>query len=314
MDTTLLPIIAAIFLSVLLLVFTLTNYITNKREVRRNLARIRATSAGRKDYTEKQLDQVLSEENDTARYFFEVLRNDAPDSLRPRLIRAGFFSRRASFYFNLFRALIALVVFVSVWTGLYALDSSIRPLLVLLFAVAFSGASFILANVALDRLGKRKETEYRKLFPDFMDLLIVCVDAGLGIDAALDRVAREFLITNPDFGTHLSIVVLELRAGRPIHDALTNFATQIDLEEARSLATLFRQSIELGSSVGKTLRVFSAEMRTLRIVRAEEKANALPVKMLFPLALFLFPVNLVIVLVPVLIAIMKMFLNLNPPI
>ncbi|UWQ06765.1 type II secretion system F family protein [Aliiroseovarius crassostreae] len=308
-----LPVLAAIFLAVLLLAFSVVNYVSSKREVRRNIARIKSTTSGRKQYQQRQLDELLSEENETARYFFEVLRNDAPDSLRPRLIRAGFFSRRAPMVFNLIRSLVAVAVFVLIWVGTYLLSSSVRPMVVLMFAVAFSGSVFILANVVLDNLGKRREREYRKLFPDFMDLLIVCVDAGLGIDAALDRVSREFLVTNPDFGTHLSIIVLELRAGRPIHEALTNFATQVNLEEARSLATLFRQSIELGSSVGKTLRVFSAEMRTLRIVRAEEKANALPVKMLFPLAVFLFPVNLVIVLVPVLIGILKMFMTLTPP-
>ncbi|UWQ05772.1 type II secretion system F family protein [Aliiroseovarius crassostreae] len=308
-----LPVLAAIFLAVLLLAFSVVNYVSSKREVRRNIARIKSTTSGRKQYQQRQLDELLSEENETARYFFEVLRNDAPDSLRPRLIRAGFFSRRAPMVFNLIRSLVAVAVFVLTWVGTYLLSSSVRPMVVLMFAVAFSGAVFILANVVLDNLGKRREREYRKLFPDFMDLLIVCVDAGLGIDAALDRVSREFLVTNPDFGTHLSIIVLELRAGRPIHEALSNFATQVNLEEARSLATLFRQSIELGSSVGKTLRVFSAEMRTLRIVRAEEKANALPVKMLFPLAVFMFPVNLVIVLVPVLIGILKMFMTLSPP-
>ncbi|UWP87839.1 type II secretion system F family protein [Aliiroseovarius crassostreae] len=308
-----LPVLAAIFLAVLLLAFSVVNYVSSKREVRRNIARIKSTTSGRKQYQQRQLDELLSEENETARYFFEVLRNDAPDSLRPRLIRAGFFSRRAPMVFNLIRSLVAVAVFVLIWVGTYLLSSSVRPMVVLMFAVAFSGAVFILANVVLDNLGKRREREYRKLFPDFMDLLIVCVDAGLGIDAALDRVSREFLVTNPDFGTHLSIIVLELRAGRPIHEALSNFATQVNLEEARSLATLFRQSIELGSSVGKTLRVFSAEMRTLRIVRAEEKANALPVKMLFPLAVFMFPVNLVIVLVPVLIGILKMFMTLSPP-
>lgn len=308
-----LPVLFAIFLSVLLLAFTTANYISNRREIRRNIAKMKSTTSGRKQYQQRQLDQLLSEENETARYFFEVLRNDAPESLRPRLIRAGFFSRRAPLIFNLTRTALAFLVFVLIWLVIYLLSASVRPLIVLMFAVAFSGTVFILANVALDRLGKRREREYRKLFPDFMDLLIVCVDAGLGIDAALDRVSREFLVTNPDFGTHLSIIVLELRAGRPIHEALSNFAAQVNLEEGRSLATLFRQSLELGSSVGKTLRVFSAEMRTLRIVRAEEKANALPVKMLFPLALFLFPVNLVIVMVPVLISILKMFLSLSPP-
>ncbi|MCI2400425.1 type II secretion system F family protein [Aliiroseovarius subalbicans] len=306
-------ILTAVFLSVLLLAFSIVNYFASRQEMRRKISRIQKTSSSRQRQVQRQLDQVLTDENDTVRYFFEVLRNKSPNSLPSRLIRAGFFSRRAPFFFNLIRGLLAFSIFAGVWLGVNFLGTSVRPAVIFLFAAAMSGTSFIMASVVLDKLGKKRETEYRKLFPDFMDLLIVCVDAGLGIDSALDRVAREFLQTNPDFGTHLSIIVLELRAGRPIHEALMNFAHQVNLEEARSLATLFRQSMELGASVGKTLRVFSAEMRSLRIIRAEEKANSLPVKMLFPLALFLFPVNLVIVLVPVLLAIVKMFLSLNPP-
>ena len=134
----------------------------------------------------------------------------------------------------------------------------------------------------------------------------------MSVEAAIDRVAHEFLHTKPNFGQHLSIISLEVRAGRPMHEALNNFATRIQLDEARTLSVLFRQSMELGSSVIKTLRVFSKEMRQTRIIKAEEKANALPVKMLFPMAGFLFPVNLIIVLVPILMQIMKLFSTMTP--
>jgi tight adherence protein C len=241
-----------------------------------------------------------------------VLRNAAPDSLKARLVRAGFFSRNGPLYFNVLRSLVSFAVFVAVWAGLSRMAAFQQPLVIVFFAMMVSGVVFILASAFLDRLGKNKEIAFRKLFPDFLDLLIVCVDAGLSIDAAIDRVAREFLVTNPEFGIHVSIISLEMRAGRPLHEALTNFADQTNLDEARSLAILFRQSVELGTSVGKTLRVYSSEMRQLRIVRAEEKANALPVKMLFPLAVFLFPVNLVIVLLPIMLSILKTFLSISP--
>jgi tight adherence protein C len=98
-----------------------------------------------------------------------------------------------------------------------------------------------------------------------------------------------------------------------LHEALLNFSDRVRLEEARTLATLFRQSQELGASVVKTLRSFSHEMRQVRLIKAEEKANSLPIKMLFPLAAFLFPVNLIIVVVPILIVVMRMFMSLAPP-
>ena len=112
----------------------------------------------------------------------------------------------------------------------------------------------------------------------------------------------------------MAIVSLEVRAGRPLRDALKNFADRINVEEAMSLAILFKQSEELGSSITKTLRTYSAEMRAKRMIRAEEKANSLPIKMLFPLAFFMFPTNLIIVLVPIIISILKIFLQLTPPV
>nr|WP_235971397.1 type II secretion system F family protein [Palleronia pontilimi] len=145
-----------------------------------------------------------------------------------------------------------------------------------------------------------------------MDLLLVCVDAGLSINAAIDRVTREFLQTVPDFGVQLSFVNLEMRAGRSLHEALSNFAERVRVEEARTLAVLFRQSHELGSDVSRTLRSFAAEMRQMRIIKAEEKANQLPIKMLFPMAFFMFPVSLIIVVVPIMMTIIKLFLQMAP--
>ncbi|MGO7388816.1 type II secretion system F family protein, partial [Rhizobium ruizarguesonis] len=92
-----------------------------------------------------------------------------------------------------------------------------------------------------------------------------------------------------DFGLHLSIMMLEVRGGRRLREALANLAVRLRIDEARALSVLFRQSEVLGTSVTQTLRVYCKEMRDLRIIRAEEKANALPVKMLLPLGAFLFP-------------------------
>ena len=146
-----------------------------------------------------------------------------------------------------------------------------------------------------------------------MDMLIVCLDAGMSIKAAANRVTREFVDKQQDFGLHLSIMMLEVRGGRRLRDALANLATRLRIDEARALSVLFRQSEELGTSVTQTLRVYSKEMRDLRIVRAEEKANALPIKMLLPLGAFLFPVSLIIVLVPIVIRVVSILVWLGSP-
>jgi tight adherence protein C len=172
-------------------------------------------------------------------------------------------------------------------------------------AGAMAFLALIIPNFVLDRLGTKQEERYRRSFPDFMDILIVCADAGLSLEAGVARVAKEMLMTSREFGIHLNIMMLEIRAGKRLREALTSFADRLALDEARSLATVFKQTEELGSSMIDTLRVFSHEMRRTRIVKAEEKANKLPVKMIFPLGLFIFPVMLIVIIFPVMLTLIK---------
>ncbi len=246
------------------------------------------------------------------RYYLSVMQEGQQNSLPMRLIQAGFLSSAAIWWFMVIRVLVVIAILVITQAFFTILFPKVTTSLVIFIGLTLGGCAFILTSAVLESMGKKRMREFKKLFPDFMDLLLVCIDAGLSIEAALDRVTREFLQTTLDFGVQLSIIGLEIRAGLPLHQALSNFSERIDLEEARVLAVLFRQSEELGSSMSKTLRSFSKEMRELRIIRAEEKANALPVKMLFPMALFMFPVNLVIVLVPILIVIMSVLSGLTP--
>lgn len=301
-------ILGALFFAVLFFVFTVIRLFAGRREVLRNLEK----TGNKRRLSDEQIDKLLGSQNQSLRYYLEVVQNGDPNSLRMRLVQAGFFKASAIRWFNLIRVSVSLLGFGLIQFGLPNLLPQVSLLMVALFAVLFSGLLFVLSSVVLERMGIKRMREFRKLFPDFMDLLLVCVDAGLSINAAIDRVTREFLLTTEDFGIQLSIINLEIRAGRPLHEALTNFSTRIRVEEARTLAVLFRQSEELGASVSKTLRTFAREMRQMRIIRAEEKANALPIKMLMPMALFMFPVNLVIVLVPILLVIVAMLGQLSP--
>lgn len=301
-------VLISIFVAVLIVAFGLMNYILRRSEVRQNIA---STRRGRTE-TDAELDRILGDENEEIRYYIDVVQTQAPNSLAMRLVRAGFFSKRAIAKFNLIRLVVAAVVFVVVQISVRLLFEEASNFIALVASFLLSGVSFIFCSMILERIGNRRTREFRKMFPDFMDLLLVCVDSGLGIEAAINRVTREFLITTRDFGVQLGIINLEIRAGRPLHEALHNFSVRLNLEEARTLAVLFKQSQELGTSVGKTLRVYAAELRAMRLVRAEEKANALPVKMLFPMAAFMFPVNLIIVLVPILMIIMDVMSGLSP--
>lgn len=251
-------------------------------------------------------------ENRLIRRYFEITRRDQnANSTQNRLIRAGYFGARAVTVFQVVRALLCGMVTVGAAWALNRFAPEMSRLAVLLVAMIATGIAFVLVNIYIDRRGDAKEREYRRLFPDFMDMLIVCLDAGMSLEAAANRVAREFVQKQQEFGLHLSIMMLEVRGGRRLRDALANLATRLRIDEARVLAVLFRQSEELGTSVTQTLRVYSKEMRDLRIVRAEEKANALPIKMLLPLGAFLFPVSLIIVLVPVVIRVINLLSGLR---
>lgn len=301
-------VLVLVFASVLLVVFVVANFFFSRRDVSK---RVETAGAFRRNREDK-IDQSLGSENESIRYYLDVVKNEPANSLRMRLVQAGYFSKTALRTFNLIRFAVSLGVIVVTLLILSQFFIGSGSFAHLLIALALGGCTFVLSSYVLERKAKKRQREFRKLFPDFMDLLLVCIDSGLGINSAIDRVTREFLLTTPDFGVQLSIVNLETRAGRPLDQALMNFSKRINVDEARTLAVLFKQSQELGASMSHTLRVFSAEMREQRLLQAEEKANALPVKMLFPMAFFMFPVNLIIVLVPILMTVMKMMVGLAP--
>jgi tight adherence protein C len=231
--------------------------------------------------------------------FYQKLEKSNPDSIQARLQRAGFYGDGAlTAYYAIRFGVSAFVFFALFITGRYYFPSV--PILIL-FAPSFLYALLVLflVNIYLDRLGKRRETATRRGFPDFMDLMIVCTDAGMSLEAAVDKVATELAFTHKALGIHLKIMTLEIRAGRPLRDALNNLAERLKMDEAKTLAVLFKQSEELGTSLTQTLRVYSTDMRERRITAAEEKANALPVKMVLPLGFCVFPVVLVMILLPV---------------
>jgi tight adherence protein C len=216
--------------------------------------------------------------------------------LRRRLIQAGIFDPRAVGYFFVGRVLLAIVLAIAAFLVVpESLGPSMSWLLVLLAGVlGYMGPSFY-----VDRRIKTRRDEHRFGFPDFMDLLVVCADSGLSMEAALDRVGRELADSYPSLGANIHMTNLEIRAGRSMTDALDHLGDRLGLEEARSFATLIQQSAELGSSITEALRVYSDDMRHKRLSRAEEKAYSLPAKLSLPMMVCIFPVLFVVILLPV---------------
>ena len=154
------------------------------------------------------------------------------------------------------------------------------------------------------RTSGRKERLF-KGFPDALDLLVVCVEAGMGLDAAFNRVGEELALSHPELSQELSLLNLELRAGKPRQAALKNLAERTDIDDVYSLVTLLIQTDKFGTSAAQALRVFSDTFRTTRYQRAEEVAAKIATKLIFPLVLCIFPSMFVVVLAPAVIRIYR---------
>ena len=218
--------------------------------------------------------------------------------LKRTLIQAGFLDPRAAAFY--FMARIAMAVVMA------AVAFVVAPMVLSGDTTVFWGAVWLAAiggylspKVYLDRRIASRRNEHRSGFPDFMDLLVVCADAGSSMEAGLDRVGRELADSYPSLSANIYMTTLEMRAGRTMSEALELFADRLGLDEARSFATLLQQSEELGSSLTDALRVYSDDMRHKRMSIAEEKAYSLPAKLSVPLIMCIFPVIIIVILLPV---------------
>ena len=218
--------------------------------------------------------------------------------LRRRLLQAGFLDSRAAALFFLARAAGAIAFgIVAFLLAPFLLHQESNMFWPMMLVGGIFG--YFMPNVYLSRRIAGRQVEHRAGFPDFMDLLVVCADAGLSMEAALDRVGRELADSYRSLSANIHMATLEMRAGRTLSETLDHLADRLGLEEARSFATLLQQSEKLGSSLTEALRVYSDDMRHKRLSRAEEKAYSLPAKLSVPLTLCVFPVVIIVIMLPV---------------
>ena len=220
---------------------------------------------------------------------------------RMEMVRAGYFSPSAMYWYHGARIFFGLAL-PAAFLCIVPLTTYSPSATQMMLGVAFLGVmGFTLPGFHIRRRQIRMREQLRQGFPDFLDLMVVCVEAGVSSQAAIDRVGRQLALTHPHLGANLHLVSLELRAGQDLTGAMQNFADRVGLEEVLSLAALLRQSEELGTSLADALRVYSSEMRDKRLSRAQEKAYALPVKLVFPLGLFVFPVMMIAIMMPLIL-------------
>jgi tight adherence protein C len=226
--------------------------------------------------------------------------------LRVKMIQAGFFNREAPAIYLGVRAAALVAATLGVLMTLPLLAGGGGGAAALALSGGFALAALKGPDMVLNARRQTREREYADGFPDLLDLLVASVEAGLSLDAAVSRCTDELSRRYPNLAIHLRYLVLELRAGRARKEAWTGFADRLGIDDARAFATMLRQAEDMGVSLGETLTTFSRDMRAKRMLRAEEKALALPAKLTVPLILFIFPCLMGVLILPVIARVLEL--------
>lgn len=218
-----------------------------------------------------------------------------------RLIRAGFRKDSAVSFFYGTKVLVPLTLCAIVFTTGIGSESPM-----VFYAVAL-GLGYLAPDFWLGKKISSRQKKIRLGLPDVLDLLVICVEAGLGIDQATARTAQELAAAQPAVADELSIVALEQRAGRPREDAWRHMAERTDVDSVRNLVSMLVQSEQFGTSIAKTLRTHSDTLRVQRIQQVEEMAAKTTIKLIFPLVFFIFPCLFLVTLGPAVILMSESF-------
>jgi tight adherence protein C len=211
---------------------------------------------------------------------------------RQRLVRAGF--RQDQGLKALYGAKVLLpIIFLGIAFGTGLMEKN------LFMSIAFAaGGGFLIPDFYLGHLISKRQKAIHRGLPDVLDLLVICIEAGLSLDQATARTADELVKAQPELADELHMVVLEQRAGRPRGESWKNMADRTGVDSVRNLVSMLVQSEQLGTSVAKTMRVHGDTLRTQRVQQVEEEAAKTSVKLVFPLVFFIFPSLFVVLLGP----------------
>ena len=268
---------------------------------RRRLGRL----AGNIEPEHKAVAHVLHALEPINKYLLPT-REHERSHMEKRLSFAGFRSSNAVPLFYAIKTGLAVVFLCTVLASAAWLPKlPFSKLLFLAVAAAFIG--LMLPNMVLDHLVTRRQKRLRDAFPDALDMLVVCVEAGLGLTASIQRVAEELRFSHPELGAELAQVTAEMRAGVDRETALKGLAARTGLEDISGLVSLLLQTLKFGTSIADTLRIYAEEFRDKRMQRAEEKAAKIGTKLIFPLVFCLFPSFFVVAIGPAVLRFIEVF-------
>lgn len=313
------PLLAAslVFVVICLLSLGILIYIKQAAYRRRLIEKLKASDGDEGIYTSDADSLSLSTDpNGPVLNFLNALgmrfKLKAPKdetAVKLKFLRAGLRGPNVATVFWGTKVLLAVALpmaFLVVITAFLQATESSR---VFLGAAFFALLGMALPDLWLRRKSSRRRERLEKAFPDALDLLVVCVEAGMGLDAAFHRVGKELGLTHPDLSDEFKLLNLELRAGKPRRSALRNLAERTDIDDVSGLVTMLLQTDRFGTSVAQSLRIFSETFRTTRYQKAEEIAAKIGTKLIFPLALCIFPSFFVVAIGPALIQAYRMLIQ-----
>jgi len=225
--------------------------------------------------------------------------------LQKQLLQAGYASHEAAMAFRAIQLTLLLAFPILTVTICFVLNLSLRTFVV--WAAIGAAVGFYLPRYVLRKIIAGRQQRIRWALADAMDLLVIAVEAGLGLNAALNRVGAELGKTHHDLHHELELVNLEIRVGRAREEALRNLAERTGVDDVRSFVALLIQADRYGSSIAKAVRVFADSLRTQRRQRAEQASQKAALKLLIPLTGFLFPVIILIILAPAALNLIDVF-------
>lgn len=298
--------LAFLFAVTVFVVFRIGRLASNRMDVKASIREI-GSSTGRSE-GQSLRDQRSSAWTDLTEKIEKAglsLADSKDDALREKLVAAGYTSPAAPKIFTLVRLVLIFLLPLGYWVMSRAGSEPGSFMSTAFICLILATLGLYLPNLFVRAKADRRREAITNGFPDCLDLMLVCVEAGLGLEAAMDRVGREMVTSHPLVSAMLSKVTLEMRAGSRRDEALRRMGETAGVNEIRSFATLLIQSDKLGTSIADTLRVYSAEMREKRRLRAEEKAHRLPVLISIPLVVNMLPVMIGVLMIPGMVRVIR---------
>ncbi|WP_297771357.1 type II secretion system F family protein [uncultured Roseovarius sp.] len=304
------PLIAVGGLGVMLVLFTIPLMLRQKQDPLEKLKKANSAAASRQTGDGKTNLRAAAQNKKLDRYASFLEPQDAKQlsQMRLTLMQAGYRHRDAVRYFHFaqFALGLGLLVLGVAYYLLFKSGTETTTQQTLMYILGPAGVGYMLPKYWITKRQQKRQEEIQDGFPDSLDMMLVCIEAGQSMDQAIIRVANEIRASYPALSEEFEIVALQIKAGRDKASVLNEMAERCGVQDISSFVTVLVQSQTFGTSIGEALRVYAAEMRDKRVMRAEEKANKLPTKMTLATMMLTVPPLLIILVGPSVLGIMEL--------